>query len=302
VSNRIDFLVIGAQKCATSWLYYCLKEHPELRLPAKKRDDVYLGGDLYEARGADWYFGLMEPSKRHQKKGAVSVEYLFDARSPAVIHQYAPGLKLIVSLREPISRAISAYFWEMRKSLIPTLPLGEGLARAVDQLDAAKNQTPQVGERYEGIITRGFYDVQLERYLQYFRPDQFLFLLYEDIQQKPREMIQKTYGFVGVDRDFVPPSLSRTPKRNLFLPSLISIERITKPLKGSAKLIDLSSQLLYKLGVRSQRPTLSNSLREKLQARYRPHIEQTQSIVAQAPADQQPFTMDILTVWTREWR
>jgi len=34
--NKPDFLVIGAQKSATSWLYFCLQNHPDIYLPSKK--------------------------------------------------------------------------------------------------------------------------------------------------------------------------------------------------------------------------------------------------------------------------
>jgi hypothetical protein len=299
--NRIDFLVIGAQKCATSWLYYCLKEHPDLRLPDKKREIEYLGGDLYEARGAEWYFGLLGHSEAHQKRGAVSVEYLFDARSPAIVHQCASAVKLIVSLREPIDRAISAYYWVMRRGLIPNLPIGEGLARSVGEWGAPENQKTETRRRYADIIQRGFYDIQLERYLHYFQPEQFLFLLYEDIQRAPREVIQEVYAFIGVDPDFVPNSINEKPKQNLYLSPLIHMERLLKPLKGSAKLIDLSSQFLYKLGVWSRRPTLPNDLLKKLHLLYHPHNEQTQRIINQAPVRQRPFSGDILSTWTRNW-
>ena len=84
--RRLDFLVIGAQKCATSWLYYCLKDHPELYLPAKKREIQYLGGRLFHEKGVDWYFSLFQGAHRNQKIGDVSVEYIFDQQSPWYVH------------------------------------------------------------------------------------------------------------------------------------------------------------------------------------------------------------------------
>ena len=45
--KKLDFLVIGSQKCATSWLFYCLQEHYELLLPTKKNEKEYIGGDIY---------------------------------------------------------------------------------------------------------------------------------------------------------------------------------------------------------------------------------------------------------------
>ena len=55
---RIDLLLIGAQKCATSWLYECMRDHPQMWLPAKKREVKYLGSPYYGGSyGGSPYYG-----------------------------------------------------------------------------------------------------------------------------------------------------------------------------------------------------------------------------------------------------
>ena len=280
MKKQLDFLVIGVQKSATTWIYNCLREHPDLHLPAKKREVEYLGGDLYETRGADWYFSLLQGAKVHQKIGDVSVEYIFDSRSPQIVHQYAPNLKLIVSLREPIDRAISAYYWKLRKGVIPNLPLEEGLRIAVDSTNEC--QDPKLRKCYEDIIKRGFYDTQLERYLQYFKLEQFLFVLYEDLEKKPLSVIQKIYEFIGVNPAYQPKSLQGQPKRNNYLTASIYLQRLAPKSPVLGKFMELTNQLLHQLGIENQKPALSESLLQKLRTIYELHTIKTNQIVQQA--------------------
>jgi hypothetical protein len=300
MSRHLDFLVIGAQKCATSWLYYCLKDHQELHLPAKKREVEYLGGELYKARGADWYFSLFAGAGDHQRIGDVSVEYLFDARSPAVVHRYTSNVKLIMSLRDPIDRAISAYFWYVRRGDIPNSSVEDVLSMAVE--GSYNRQDPQVIQYCKDIIARGFYDVQMKRYLQYFSVDQMLVVLYDEIKMCPFEVMRKIYKFIGVNPDIMPASLNKKPKINTYLSPLLYLERIAPKLRLLGKGIDIANQLLHRMGIERERPLITQRLHRKLRETYEHHIETTRNIVRSIPEEQQPFSIELLDTWMKNCR
>jgi hypothetical protein len=297
-AKRLDFLVIGAQKCATSWLYYCLRDHPELHLSAKKREREYLGGDLYEKRGADWYFALLEGAQDEQKLGAVSVNYMIDPRSPKVVHYYAPGVKLIASLRHPIERAISAYYYTVRMGLIPNLSLEEGLSIAVDIYNSQGEAGP-AKVYYQELIKRGEYSALLENYLRYFSPKQLLLVTYDDIEERPLSVLQKIYEFIGVSASYVPERLGVKPKYNTYLRPLIYLEHVAPKSQAIAKLLDLSNQYIHKLGIGRKKPVLSCELTDKLNTIYRPQIERLDHIVQQLPASQRPLSQDLVKLWSQ---
>ena len=52
-----NFLVIGAQRAGTTWLYECLREHPEIFLPETKELHYF---DLNHEKGDEWYFQHFE--------------------------------------------------------------------------------------------------------------------------------------------------------------------------------------------------------------------------------------------------
>jgi hypothetical protein len=288
VYPQIEFLVIGAQKCATTWLFDCLKEHPQIQLPGKKREVEYLGGDLYQRYGADWYFSLLGPANPHKKTGDVSVEYIYDARSAEIVHHHIPKVKMILSLREPIDRAISAYYWHMRKKAIPDLSLEEALARA---LHIFEQEGLESTNTLVDILKRGFYDLQLLHYLNFFPIDQFKFVLYDDIGQFPEQVLEGIYHYCGVHSAFTPSSIKAKPKRNTYLEPLIGLQRRFSDSKFINKSLDLTNQLLANIGAKNQKPKLSSALESDLKQLFVPHNQQLCNLVKQAPKHQQPLSI-----------
>jgi len=92
-----------------------------------------------------------------------------------------PDLRLILSLRDPAQRALSAWgHYLAHGELEPRLPFREAA-------------------RYGGIIDMGFYGRHLERWLQHFPLQQFLVLSLErDIQRDPRGTLERCETFLGV--------------------------------------------------------------------------------------------------------
>jgi hypothetical protein len=284
--KRLDFLVLGAQKCATTWLHSCLVEHPELYLPPRKREVEYLGGDLFEVNGSDWYFSMFEAARQDQKIGDVSVEYLFDSRSPEIVAKYLPDVKLIVSLRDPIDRAISAFYWYLRKGKIPELDLTQGLTMALEILQSVTPPNITGGNNLVDILRRGFYDEQIERYLHYFDGDQFLTLLYEDIDNNPQSVLKTIYTYLGVKSDFVPRVVSAQPKQNTYFKPLIALQRSAPNSVVVGKTLDILNQTMNRIGLRKQKPELPASLQDRLRQLYAPHNQRLRSFLADISPEQ----------------
>ena len=50
-AKDITFLMVGCQRCGSTWLYEALKEHPEIYLPAEKQTHFF--DESYD-NGMDW--------------------------------------------------------------------------------------------------------------------------------------------------------------------------------------------------------------------------------------------------------
>lgn len=110
-----NFLIIGAQKAGTSWLAYQLEKHPEIYLP--KKEIHYFDKGFNYQKGLSWYEKQFDEVTEQKAIGEKTPEYLWangegweDHQSDVhqKIFQTLPEAKLIVTLRNPVDRAISA--------------------------------------------------------------------------------------------------------------------------------------------------------------------------------------------------
>ena len=116
------FVVIGAQKSASTFLQRCLADHPEMWLP--RGETTFFEDPTYEAsRLSD--LERMFSRRRERVLGMKRPSYLSRPEVPGRIRRDLPNVKLIAVLREPISRAVSAYFHMVGGGYLPLLELNE---------------------------------------------------------------------------------------------------------------------------------------------------------------------------------
>jgi len=284
----VDFLIVGAQKCATSWLYYCLRNHPEIHLPSNKREDIYLGGDLHRKHGTDWYFRHVGEPKDGQGVGDVSVDYLFDPRSPETVYEITPDTKIIAALRHPIDRAVSSYYWHLRQGNVREMNLGSGMRRILETRQKAERPDLPYdpADYYVNILARGLYDIHIRRYLKYFSPSQFFLLPYSQIKQRGPDILECIYEFIGVDPSFRPSRLNqgRRPKQNSYWSFLLRFERDAPNTPFFGRIANLAHQMVYRLGLHRERPSLPDDVRSELWNFYHSHMQALIELVQEIPA------------------
>jgi hypothetical protein len=292
--KEIDFLIIGVQKSATSWLYDCINEHPQICVPKYKKEVEYIGGELYNKNGLEWYFSLLDHCGTDSVKGDVSVEYMYNKHSAELIKKFIPNVKLIVSLRNPVERAISAYYWYLRKGLISSE------RSMIETFKYLKKNYQEGNKNAEGIdiIERGMYHEQLESYLNYFDKSQLLILLYEEIKLNPGSVLKKIFSFLNVDENFVPKSILEKPKQNSYSNWIIKFERLNPNSRLIAGIADKINHLLLSNANRQKIPPQELEGAAILSDLYDSSINKTKVIIESFPAWRQP-QMDISKVWRK---
>jgi hypothetical protein len=195
-----NFLIIGAQKSGTTWLARRLGQHPDVWIaPAEIH---FFDKDFNFVKGIGWYEAQFTGVGDETAVGEKTPDYLWangtgvEGHLPDVhrnIHQAMPNAKLIVSLRNPVERAISAVNHIIRSGRISSPPV-------IDELLVGDQQHLIQGH---GVIDYGRYHRQLQAYLQHFDPGQMLVLIFEeDIVENPTEGLTKACSFLGVDESF----------------------------------------------------------------------------------------------------
>jgi hypothetical protein len=193
---KVDFIGVGAPKCGTSWLATCLSEHPELCLADPTCLNYFCENTIWPefrvpaSLGATWLADRFAHCKPGQRLGELSPNYFCDAHSPHLIFDHNPECRLIFSFRHPVDALASFYYQTAKESLVPETM--EGFL-----------------EVYPEVRRMGLYHLHVQAFLKVFPLKQCLFLLFDDIQRDARAVLQHCFSFLGVARDFVPPSLNR---------------------------------------------------------------------------------------------
>lgn len=173
-----NFLYVGPDKSGSSWLFKALEAHPQCFVPEAK--DVYYF-DKYFDRGPDWYQKFFDPAPAgSQAVGEISHGYLFDPDAPQRIREQFPDMKIIATLRHPVDRAVSHYFY-LRSSGLIDCDFREAL------------------DVRPGIIRSSLYYDAVKRYMDVFPPEQLMINYFEDLQADPRAFAFEVFRFLGLD-------------------------------------------------------------------------------------------------------
>jgi hypothetical protein len=207
-----DFLIIGAQKSGTSSLYRYLAQHPQIRASVPKEVHFFDGGtpagdDAY-ARGEAWYrshFPLVSELAPGQKVFEATPIYLLHPLAPARIAATVPEARLIAVLRNPVDRALSHYFHNVRQNdlrrnredLPPRAAMAAEEARLADVL--ARGDYKDELYRAFTYKARGRYLEQLERYWAHFPRQSLLVLRAEDLFADPAAAVGRVLDFLELD-------------------------------------------------------------------------------------------------------
>lgn len=177
-----DFLGIGAQRCATTWLFENLRDHPALYLPEAKELDFFSSASYSGASSpVAEYRSVFSGAIPGQKCGEISTEYLISREAPRRIRRLLGSVRLITLVRDPVERAFSSYSKRRRD--------GEW-DRSFEEF---------VAQNIDLCVKRGFYHRQIRRYLDFHPRERILIEVYDDIESSPERVLASIHGFLGVE-------------------------------------------------------------------------------------------------------
>lgn len=210
-STRVlpDFLIIGAMKGGTTSLFNYLASHPSVVEPRDKEIHYF---DWNFARGCRWYRGNFPTSRAMRRAklatglsltGEASPYYLFHPLTPQRCHEMLPDAKLIVLLREPVSRTVSHYHYEVLRGR-ENLTLEEAIEREQDRLSGETKRIESEldynswDHRYSSYLARSIYIDQLERWVAFYPQEHMLILQSEFLFANTEECYAQTLEFLGL--------------------------------------------------------------------------------------------------------
>jgi hypothetical protein len=216
-----DFLIIGAQKCGTTFLYQLLVQHPRVK-PAFVKEIHYF--DLNFRKGEKWYrshFPLQMRNVRTYITGEASPYYLFHPHVPKRASAVVPNAKLIILLRNPVDRAYSHYQHQVKRvsgKARETLTFEEAIEAEERILPAEVSKMLQdeyyvsSSHRTRSYLSRGKYVDQLLAWSTYFPRRRMLVLKSEDLFDDTTNALERVLDFLAIPH-WAPETYSIPNKR-----------------------------------------------------------------------------------------
>jgi len=203
---KIDFIGVGAQKSATSWIYDQLSYSNKICIPVKELH--FFSRERYQAKGVGWYESQFDCCS-DRIKGEFSTSYLYNKDVAKRIYINYPEAKIIVSLRDPVKRAFSNYLNDIMAGNI------------------SKNESfnDAINARSE-YIDQGYYYDQICEYLNYFSKDRIHIILFEDIRDDPQVVVRDLFEFLCVPMIDISDENISTKKNESRIPVNVELEKL----------------------------------------------------------------------------
>ncbi|KAM8837002.1 heparan sulfate glucosamine 3-O-sulfotransferase 6-like [Spinachia spinachia] len=179
-------IIIGVKKGGTRALLEFLRIHPDVRAVGSEPHFF----DRFYDKGPDWYRSLMPRTLEGQITMEKTPSYFITKEAPRRVFSMSRHTKLIVVVRDPVTRAVSDYTQTLSKS--PGLPSFQNLA--------FRNATAGLIDTSWSAVRIGIYAKHLENWLRFFPLSGLLFVSGERLVTDPAGEMGRVQDFLGLKR------------------------------------------------------------------------------------------------------
>lgn len=227
-----NFLVIGVVKGGTTSLHHYLSQHPDVYLTPIKETNHFAASDMqHEHFSHEYALDVSIDLQRYFKGGMKELVHIAHVDDPTdyqqlysqvcgeraigeISNSYAvcpgaapaikaavPDAKLVIMLRNPITRIWSQYLMNLREGKTANNDF-------LEEIITDQNQKVRGWGASHLYHELGLYHSQLQHYLKHFSKDQIKVILYEEYRAQPERILKDLFQFLEVTPD-VPINTSK---------------------------------------------------------------------------------------------
>ena len=239
-----DFLIVGAPRCGTTFMYEYLNQHPRVFMSPIKEPNHFAtdldSGNYLDSisfmRDRQRYLALFSDARPDQLTGEASTWHLYSKAAAANIKAANPAARIVIMLRDPVEMMYSLHERRMYGGSEHLRRFEDALAAEADRR-VGRQVAPQA-RNVKGLLYRDVarYATQVERYFDTFGRERVHVIVFDDFRADPASAYRRTLEFLGLDATFQPrfevvnPALER---RNLRLHQLA----MSRPVQRTARLV-----------------------------------------------------------------
>ena len=281
-------MIVGSQKSGTSSLLRYLAQHPEIYTHPQPemtfflQDHEYVRG--YERAYAKYFSKCPEDKRLIAKNVMVMCSQEIMQR----IYEHNTEIHLVVLLREPVSRAYSAYWWARRRGWENIKTFEEALAAEEARLNENWFKWRQCVYRFNST-----YYPHVKNMIKLFGEERVHCVLTDELKTDARAVCQQIYELMDVHSDFAPvvgerhnqAAMPRSERFGFlftqFLASRNPLRRAIRKLVPDAAAYKLRKAVLDLNDKPWTPPPLNPQTREELGDYFKPHNQQLAALLGQ---------------------
>jgi len=236
-----NFLVAGPPKCASTSLYFYLKQHPEIYMSPVKQVKFF---SVFYDKGADFYVNTYFSAVKNEKMaGEATPTYFLLPFVAERIKNFNADMKLIFCLRDPVERTFSGYMMRVNNGT-EHLSFREALEENLKQRETVRFESAKDAKDWADDMLRsdrleetGFrtylegslYATNLRHYMNHFPLSQIKIIFLDDLKNDLNGTLKDLFTFIGVDNTF---QIQDTEQKNTYKKSKI---KFLDPILGKNK-------------------------------------------------------------------
>jgi len=172
----VQFFFVGPPKTGTTWIYEILCSVSEICLSRQTKELEFF--NKHFDRGISWYHHSFEYSGK--KYCDISTSYFTSELARKRIKEYNQNAKIIITIRNPVSRLISHYKHNLRFGIINKIPIQEAITR------------------HPGMIENSLYSKYIKEWIKDFGRENVMILPLELLNLDPNRYLYLLEGYLDI--------------------------------------------------------------------------------------------------------
>ncbi|MFB6226508.1 MAG: sulfotransferase [Candidatus Paceibacteria bacterium] len=207
--KKPNFLIPDASRSGTTTLHFYLKQHPDIFMPKKKELRFFDRNENYK-KGISYYKNKFKKHDKEKAIGESSPPYFYKGISfdknrnyrwniqddpPQRIHDKLPNVKLIFTLRNPITRSYSQYWKNLRQGREKKYSFKKAIKE-----EYTGNRSPENSPMC--WIYKNSYATHLKKWYSIFEEEQVKIIIFEKWINNTKSTLKEICNFLEVDSEF----------------------------------------------------------------------------------------------------
>ena len=217
IRKKPTFIIIGAQKCGTTSLAYYLSQHRKVFFSKQKELHFF---NRIKDFSSSWYktHFPIDLLGKYQHYGEATPDYILYPQIPGLIKKLNPNTKIIVLLKDPVSRMVSHYkhnLTQKREWLEMTEAFDVEKYRTNPEIVDVETSKYEVVKDFSNYSykRKGLYAQQLEKWFEVFDDKDIMVINSEKFFESPEIVFNDVTDFLQLDRcskiDFTARNVSK---------------------------------------------------------------------------------------------